>query len=337
MDITVSGSELTNSNQLTPIPMRYRDETSTFPKGWYCVAESAEVTGDSLKPVSYLGQQLIVYRDSTGLAHVADAYCPHLGAHLASHDGCLVAGEIVCPFHKWRFDAASGKCASIPYTKIVPPQAKLTLYPTREVAGLVLMWYHPAGGEVDFEPFDPAMYNSDKAWLLSGEDIRLARAPFRDLIENLFDTAHIQQLHHSNGQPDIDKISRTDFGLRVDYLKPTTEEQFPIDFMQFNFSGISLIHHIVEGPGFAMQQIVSITPIDHEGFHQHARLYVRDTGSPEMNQMIGGAFVARVVSEIEQDFRVLNFKKHLKNPLLCAGDGPIMKFRDYAKSFFINA
>jgi 3-ketosteroid 9alpha-monooxygenase subunit A len=336
MDIAMPVGQFDAANRLSPIPMRFRDETKGFPKGWYCVAESAEVTGETLKPVSYLDQQFIVYRDAGGQAHVADAYCPHLGAHLASHDGCITNGEIVCPFHKWRFDAATGKCASIPYTKIVPPQAKLTVYPTREVAGLVLMWYHPAGGAPDFQPFDPAIYNSDRAWLLTGEDIRLARAPFRDLIENLFDTAHIQQLHSSNGQPEIDKITRTDFGIRVDYLKPTTPEQFPIDFMQFNFSGLGLVHHIVEGPGFAMQQIVSITPIDHEGFHQHARLYVRDTGSPEMNQMIGGAFVARVIAEIEQDFQVLNYKKHLKNPVICAGDGPIMKFRDYAKEFFVT-
>jgi 3-ketosteroid 9alpha-monooxygenase subunit A len=55
-----------------------------------------------------------------------------------------------------------------------------------------------------------------------------------------------------------------------------------------------------------------------------------------MNQMIGGAFVARVIAEIEQDFQVLNYKKHLKNPVICAGDGPIMKFRDYAKEFFVT-
>ena len=112
---------------------RFRCATVTrragFPKGWYCVAESKDITDGVLKPVTYLDQQLIVYRDANGDARVADAYCPHLGAHLASHDGCITGGELVCPFHKWRFDGATGKCNSIPYTNVVPPQAKLALYP----------------------------------------------------------------------------------------------------------------------------------------------------------------------------------------------------------------
>lgn len=54
-----------------------------------------------------------------------------------------------------------------------------------------------------------------------------------------------------------------------------------------------------------------------------------------MNDMIGGAFVARVVSEIEQDFQVTNNKKHLKQPLICAGDGPIMKFRLFSQGLFV--
>lgn len=330
MDISVA--EVARNIRLEPIPMRFRDQTGVFPKGWYCVAESDEVTADVMKPVSYLDQQLIVYRDGEGQARVADAYCPHLGAHLASFDGHITAGQIVCPFHKWRFDAATGKCASIPYTNIVPPQATLTLYPTREVNGMVVMWWHPQGAPPDYEPFDSSVFEGK--WLLSGQEIRTGHVPFRDLFENLFDTAHIQQLHGSTGLPEIETVRRTAFGLQVDYGKPTTPEQFPITSMQFNFSGLSLLSHYVEGEGFAMLQNVSVTPIDHEKLHLHARLYVRDTGSPELNEMIGGAFVARVISEIDQDFQVLNFKKHLKKPLICAGDGPIMKFRSYAEEVF---
>jgi nitrite reductase/ring-hydroxylating ferredoxin subunit len=335
MDIAIIDTVGTISNQLEPIPMRYRDQTPGFPKGWYGVALSEEIVPGALKSVSYLDQQLVIYRDANGDARVADAYCPHLGAHLASHDGCITGGELVCPFHKWRFDGATGKCNSIPYTNIVPPQARLTLYPSMEVAGTVLMWYHPAGGEPEYLPFDPASYDFEKPWILKGEEIRTSTAPFRDLFENLFDTAHIQQLHNSNGQPEIASIERMDYGLRVNYRKPETEEAFGIDFMRFDFSGISLAVHVVEGPGYAMMQVVHATPIDHEHFYFHDRLYVRDTGSEEMNDMIGGAFVSRVLSEIAQDFQVTNTKKHLKQPLICAGDGPIMKFRLFAQELFV--
>jgi len=332
MDIAISHQDA--ATPLPVIPMRYRDQTETFPKGWYCVAESNEITADTLKPVNYLDQQLIVYRDQTGAPHVADAFCPHLGAHLASHDGGIFNGDIVCPFHKWRFDAATGKCTSIPYTKIVPPQAKLKTYPTRELAGMVLMWWHPQGNAPEFEPFDPAAYAHEAPWILTGEKILESRVPFRDLFENLFDTAHIQQLHHSASLMQIASITRTDYGMRVDYGRPPEAEEFPVTGMLGDFTGLGLLSQAIYGTGFAVLQNVSVTPIDHERLALRSRLHIQDTGSPEMNQAIGGAFVERVIAEIDQDHAVLNFKKHLPNPIICAGDGPIIKYREYAAEFF---
>ncbi len=332
LDVAISHTDA--ATELPIIPMRYRDQTPTFAKGWYCIAESDEVTRDALKPVSYLDEHLIVYRDHAGTPHVADAFCPHLGAHLASHDGGIQDGEIVCPFHKWRFDTATGKCGSIPYTKFVPPQARLTEYPAREVAGMVLMWWHPEGGSPEFEPFDPGTYQHDGAWLLTGEKILESRVPFRDLFENLFDTAHIQQLHHSASMMEIETLDRMEYGLRVDYGAPKEAEEFPINSMLGNFTGIGLFNHVIYGTGFSFRQDVSVTPIDHERLVIRSRMYIQDTGSAEMNEAIGGAFVQRVIAEIDQDHAVLHYKKHLKNPLICAGDGPIMKFREYAKAFF---
>lgn len=319
---------------LDPIPMHFRDHTKGFPKGWYAVAEGEDISADTMKPVSYLGLQLIVYRDIEGKAHVADAYCPHLGAHLASHDGCITGGQIVCPFHKWRFDAATGKCVDIPYTKVVPPQASLTVYPTREVSGIVMMWWHPRGAAPDFEPFDGRLQDMS-GWLLAGRKILEGRVPFRDLFENLFDTAHIQQLHNSNGLPDIAKITRTDYGMSVDYAMDDVPEEFPVTSMHGSFCGITMLSQLTEGEGFAMITNSTATPIDNERMLLHARLYIKDTGSEEVNKMLGGAFAERTMMEIDQDFKVLNYKKHLERPLICAGDGPIMKYRDYAEQYFV--
>jgi len=94
-------------SRIEPLPMRLRAPVQGFPKGWYRVADAGEVLPDALLPVSWLNDQYIVFRGADGRAQVADAFCPHMGAHLASHDGCLRHGRIVCPFHKWEFDAAS--------------------------------------------------------------------------------------------------------------------------------------------------------------------------------------------------------------------------------------
>ena len=55
------------------------------------------------------------WRDEDGAAHVMDAYCPHMGAHLAV-GGCVKGTRIVCPFHQWAFDA-EGRNVDIPYAE----------------------------------------------------------------------------------------------------------------------------------------------------------------------------------------------------------------------------
>src|SRR3546814_15360186 len=90
---------------------------------------------------------LIAYRNRDGTAQVADAYCPHLGAHLASHDGEICEGRITCPFHKWQFDSATGKVEHIPYTDVpVPPSVRLKMHPTRETDGRIRIWHEDRKG-----------------------------------------------------------------------------------------------------------------------------------------------------------------------------------------------
>ena len=61
------------------------------------------------------GLELAVFRDTSGTAHVVDAYCPHMGASL-SVGGQVKGNCIECPFHGWRFRGDDGKCVHVPYT-----------------------------------------------------------------------------------------------------------------------------------------------------------------------------------------------------------------------------
>lgn len=63
----------------------------------------------------FLGLNLVVWRGESGKSYVADAYCPHLGAHLGV--GGVVKGDCIeCPFHKWVFQGGSGDCVHVPYS-----------------------------------------------------------------------------------------------------------------------------------------------------------------------------------------------------------------------------
>jgi 3-ketosteroid 9alpha-monooxygenase subunit A len=326
------GMEIPMTN-FAPSAMKYRDSATGFPKGWYCVAESGQVPANSIFPATYLDKDIVVFRDKDGKARISDAYCPHLGAHLASHDGRNDNGTLICPFHKWAFDGATGRCKSIPYTQVTPPVG-LTMHPVREINDTILMWYSPSGAEPDFEPFDMAVFDSSVEWLKVVEKEFESTAPYRDLFENLFDTAHVQQLHNSLMQPDIATIDRTDYGMRVVFVPPGEGEAVQMKHLENNFIGTTMCARLIDGGSFAMKSLTSATPIDHERFKFKTRMYLRDMGSAEMNDSVGKMFAERVSMEIDQDFKVLNFKRRLDRPALCAGDGPILKFRAFQNEYY---
>ncbi|MFD2272748.1 Rieske 2Fe-2S domain-containing protein [Undibacterium arcticum] len=267
---------------------------------------------------------------------MADAYCPHLGAHLASHDGCIENGAIVCPFHKWKWDGEQGHCVDIPYAGI--PQSRslsLTLHPTREIDGMVLMWYHPANAAPDFEPYVSSALQQHK-WVLFDSIEWVSTCPYRDLYENLFDTAHIVQLHGASKMPVLRSMEQRAHGLYVDYEIDPSAEQFSMKSLTAHFTGVTALNQLFEGEGWATNFVISTTPLDNERFiEKKVRLYVRDLGSKEMNEMIGKPWIERFKFEVEQDFKVLNYKKHLPQPKLCGGDGPIYQYREYANQYYV--
>lgn len=63
----------------------------------------------------YVGtERIAVFRQRNNKYFAVQNECPHRGAPLS--DGILGAGTVLCPFHAWRFDLASGECHSDPCT-----------------------------------------------------------------------------------------------------------------------------------------------------------------------------------------------------------------------------
>ncbi len=71
----------------------------------------------------FAGMNLVAWRGHNGVAHIADAYCPHLGAHLGG--GSVVGDCIKCPFHGWSFDGHDGHLKSIPYSDTSSPLSQI--------------------------------------------------------------------------------------------------------------------------------------------------------------------------------------------------------------------
>ena len=71
-----------------------------YPNGWIQIAWSWELPPGQVRSLRCLGQEFVLFRGHDGKAHVLDAYCPHLGAHLGV-GGTVVGNDIRCFFHGW--------------------------------------------------------------------------------------------------------------------------------------------------------------------------------------------------------------------------------------------
>ncbi|MEP0750646.1 aromatic ring-hydroxylating dioxygenase subunit alpha [Trichocoleus sp. Lan] len=107
-----------------------------FIEGWYWAIPSHNLKVGEVKPVTLLGRELAIYRGKDGKAIALDAYCPHMGAHLA--EGKVEGNGIRCFFHNWKYDQV-GKCIDIPCLE-KPLPAKVQSWPTAEKYGMVWVW-----------------------------------------------------------------------------------------------------------------------------------------------------------------------------------------------------
>src|SRR5512145_2294772 len=82
-----------------------------FIEGWYWALPSQELRVGKVKAVTLLGRNLAIYRGVSGQVVAVDAYCPHMGAHLA--EGKVEGDSLRCLFHYWKYNP-EGRCTEIP-------------------------------------------------------------------------------------------------------------------------------------------------------------------------------------------------------------------------------
>ncbi len=155
---------------------------------WAPVALASEVEAEKPLGVDLFGTRVVAYRDPAGKSVVQRAWCPHLGADLSV--GQIVEGQIRCPYHHWRFDAAGG-CSHIPTGDKIPPGARIACYPTEEAWGLVWAFN---GTEPLFAP--PGIPGIDESELAIEPRQRTIRnLPPWVPVSNGIDFQHLRALH----------------------------------------------------------------------------------------------------------------------------------------------
>jgi nitrite reductase/ring-hydroxylating ferredoxin subunit len=82
------------------------------------------------------GQELVVWRDTSGMVHVWEDRCPHRGMKLSF--GFVRGDHIACLYHGWQYDRG-GYCQYIPAHPDleVPKTFKVPVYLTQEQCGMI--------------------------------------------------------------------------------------------------------------------------------------------------------------------------------------------------------
>ena len=109
---------------------------TTLVEGWYWAIRSKELKKGQIKPLKMLGRDLVAYRGEDGTARIMDAFCPHMGAHLA--EGKVDGNGVRCFFHHWKY-SAEGTVVDIPCQKS-PVKAGVRTWPAEEKYGMVWLW-----------------------------------------------------------------------------------------------------------------------------------------------------------------------------------------------------
>lgn len=312
-----------------PYPPRY-------PNGWFRVAFSGEVGRGKLLGVTRFGRDLVVFRGDDGVARVFDAYCPHLGAHLAQ--GKVVGNRVRCAFHHWSFDG-TGQCVDIPGAKKVPPTAQLRCWPVHEVNGVIFAHVHAERVAPAYElPEVPEFASSDwTAPLVRGRSIR---THLQETMENIVDLAHFPALHTgvlATGFRELPEVTRLESDGTRFFVEWRTELKV------FGRDAGSTVRITCHGPGFTVVRVSSVfeavmmfvtSPVDDEQIDFRFAVAVRKMSVPLAAYGMRRFLAYRVLNEVHQDARIWETKTFLDRPVFSSADGPIIKIRRWVAQFY---
>ena len=323
-----------------------------FPEGWYFVASRQSILRAKLIRKTWMGEEVVAWCDGEGRICVAEAVCPHLGAELGPESGGRVRdGCLVCPFHGYEFDV-SGQCVATPFAP-APRKAKLEVFETREVLGMVFAWWGSNGRPPQWSlPADPP---SGADWTELGfRTLRFLGHP-QETTENCADLAHLRYVHGYENVIQVEPVTLdgTYLESRFDFKRTRTIAGM-VDLV-FDTSAVTRVF----GLGYSFVEIrhrsigvdsrlwVLATPVDGADVEVVLAGQVRKVRKLKRS-MLGLRFVPAGLRaeflnwmmlegqkrDVLQDVKIWRRKRYRSRPRLCRSDGEIGTFRRYCRQFY---
>jgi nitrite reductase/ring-hydroxylating ferredoxin subunit len=306
-----------------------------LPSGWYVVAVSEEVKRGRIVSRHYFDRDLVIYRGDDGVARIADAFCPHMGAHLG-RVGRVEGNILRCGFHGFQYDG-EGRCVATSYGGPPPPRAKLRLWEAREQNGLILTWYGVAGEMYDWEV--PVL--DDSRWnRIRWRRFDIATHP-QETTENSVDFGHFTQVHGfvdgsiTRAIETVGPLLTTAYRAHRPLPMPAvTLWKVPVDYAVNVWGlGYSQVDVRIDPLWFDIRVWVLPVPRDDE----HIDLIIGASTKKGLGPI--SAWARRIAHEIVckevgEDLDVWTYKTFVEKPPLAKGDGPVAVYRRYVKQFY---
>eukprot|EP00744_Colponema_vietnamica_P003967 GILI01006002.1.p1 GENE.GILI01006002.1~~GILI01006002.1.p1 ORF type:complete len:440 (+),score=79.98 GILI01006002.1:149-1321(+) len=335
-----------------------------FPNGWFMICKSEDLANGEVKEIVAFGRAYALYRtfpadtDSQrrtthvankhlGLAHMVEAYCPHLGANLG------VAGEVSpstnclkCKFHGWEFDG-DGKVVRVAGTDVVPNANIKKVYHVCETNGMIHLWHDSEDGAPKWDLVHREEINSTN-YYLAAESLAFVNCHIQEIPENGADVAHLNVLHKDlvgDWAPNFLAFHGWSATWAVDQLKPhITNMKVFEDIKAWNsytvpFASVQVeIHQI--GPGLVTLDFH--TPIGTLILHQCV-LPEKVTSQRVRHVLHASSTVPRPIAKLilwavheqfNRDVPIWCTKRFEPKPTVSKADGPLMAFRRWYQQFY---
>ena len=177
--------------------------------GWYFAMPSKELSLNEVKALDFCGQELVLFRGTDGKVAALDAYCPHMGTHLAK--GKVVQNTVQCFFHHWQFNS-EGRCTQIPCQEDIPEKIKVPAYSVCEKFESI--WIYPSRNPthplVDFQD----MASTEKIIIKFGKSYERSCHHHVTMINGI-DPQHLKTVHDLEIEMKVD-IAEPEDGNRID-------------------------------------------------------------------------------------------------------------------------
>ena len=329
------------------------DALNVFINFWYAALRSDQLA-DHPARVRMLGQDFVLFRDTSGTAHCLSDTCVHRGGSLGG--GKLKGDRVECPYHGWQFDGR-GQCTRIPSLGAaakIPARARVDAYPVDELYGLVHVFLGdlPAA---ERPPIMPIPEYGQPGWHATIDEYTNV-ADYRRTVENGLDPAHNEVVHTTHGfsgtegdsrVPDL-KIEERAWGcgFMTTYFSPPLEDakmqavagrkvDAVVTAGTFHHGPSCLTTYINPGPGYAINQNVFKTPID----ATTVRTFLVQTRSFMLEPQHDARFSERNSFVREQDQVVLSALQPFFTPesnlheMLLPSDQAVARYREWLKEW----